>query len=93
MDCLQLLTLHEPGNELHVVSEINLPGGSVDYFLVSAARGKVRDFVGVELQALDTTGTVSNTRSSKKIEHVDDRRRLLSVQSFVPFRPALLLAG
>lgn len=58
MDCLQLLTLHEPGNELHVVSEINLPGGSVDYFLVSAARGKVRDFVGVELQALDTTGTV-----------------------------------
>ena len=57
-DCLHLLTTHEPGNELHVVSEVTVPGGSVDYFLVSAKRGKVRDFVGIELQTLDTTGTV-----------------------------------
>jgi len=57
-DCLHLLSLHEPGNELHVVPEISIPGGSVDYFLVSARSGKVRDFVGVELQTLDTTGTV-----------------------------------
>lgn len=57
-DCLHLLTTHEPGNELHVVSEVTIPGGSVDYFLVSARRGKVRDFVGIELQTLDTTGTV-----------------------------------
>jgi hypothetical protein len=57
-DCLHLLSLHEPGNELHVVPEITIPGGSVDYFLVSARSGKVRDFVGVELQTLDTTGTV-----------------------------------
>jgi Restriction endonuclease NotI len=45
-------------NELHVVSEITIPGGSVDFFLVSARNGKVKDFVGVELQTLDTTGTV-----------------------------------
>jgi hypothetical protein len=57
-DCLHLLTLHEPGNELHVVSEITIPGGSVDYFLVSARNKKVIDFVGIELQTLDTTGTV-----------------------------------
>lgn len=57
-DCLHLLTTHEPGNELHIVSEITIPGGSVDYFLVSAKGGKVRDFVGIELQTLDTTGTV-----------------------------------
>jgi hypothetical protein len=57
-DCLHLLQLHEPGNELHVVSEISLPGGSVDYFLVSARGGRVRDFAGIELQTLDTTGTV-----------------------------------
>lgn len=57
-DCFHLLTTHEPGNELHVVSEITVPGGSVDYFLVSVRRGKVRDFVGIELQTLDTTGTV-----------------------------------
>ncbi|MGC9222301.1 MAG: NotI family restriction endonuclease [Terracidiphilus sp.] len=57
-DCLQLLTTHEPGNELHVVQEVAIPGGSVDYFVVSAREGKVRDFVGIELQTIDTTGTV-----------------------------------
>jgi len=57
-DCLHLLQLHEPGNELHVVPEISVPGGSVDYFLVSARSGRVRDFAGIELQTLDTTGTV-----------------------------------
>ena len=58
IDCLHLLTLHEPGNELHVVPEISIPGGSVDYFLVSVRDGKIKDFVGIELQTLDTTGTV-----------------------------------
>jgi hypothetical protein len=58
VDCLHLLSLHEPGNELHVVSEITIPGGSVDYFLVSARNEKAKDFVGIELQTLDTTGTV-----------------------------------
>jgi len=58
-DCLHLLlTSHEPGNELHIVNEINIPGGSVDYFLASTRSAKVRDFVGVELQTMDTTGTV-----------------------------------
>lgn len=57
-DCLHLLTTHEPGNELHVISEVSIPGGNVDYFLVSALNNKVRDFVGIELQTLDTTGTV-----------------------------------
>ena len=57
-DCLHLLTTHEPGNELHIVSEVAVPGGSVDYFLVSAQGEKVKDFVGIELQTLDTTGTV-----------------------------------
>jgi hypothetical protein len=57
-DCFQLLALHQPGNELHLVPEITIPGGSVDYFLVSVNKGKVKDFVGIELQTLDTTGTV-----------------------------------
>ncbi|MBO1351344.1 MAG: hypothetical protein EBE86_030075 [Hormoscilla sp. GUM202] len=57
-DCLHLLTTHQPGNELHVVTEVSLPGGNVDYFLLSVNQSKVRDFVGIELQALDTTGTV-----------------------------------
>ena len=61
-DCLHLLTLHEPGNELHVVSEVTIPGGSVDYFLISARNREIRDCVGIELQTLDTTGTVWGER-------------------------------
>lgn len=57
-DCLHLLTGHEPGNELHVVPEVGVPGGNIDYVLASARDGRVRDFVGIELQTLDTTGTV-----------------------------------
>ncbi len=57
-DCIHLLTLHEPGNEFHIIPEVPIPGGSVDYFLASVRNRKVKDFVGIELQTLDTTGTV-----------------------------------
>ena len=57
-DCVHLLKLHEPGNELRIVTELSVPGGSIDYCLVSAREGKTHDFVGIELQTLDTTGTV-----------------------------------
>lgn len=69
-DCLHLLTTHEPGNELHILSEVSIPGGSVDFFLVSVRDGKVKDFVGIELQTLDTTGTVwpARQRLLKKLK-------------------------
>jgi hypothetical protein len=57
-DCIHLLSRHLPGNELHLVPEVSVPGGSVDYFLVSAHNGEPKDFVGIEFQTLDTTGTV-----------------------------------
>ena len=57
-DCLHLLAKHEPGNELHIVSEVSVPGGNVDYFVVSVKEKKVKGFVGIEFQTLDTTGTV-----------------------------------
>jgi len=57
-DCIHLLTLHEPGNELHIIPELAVPRGSIDYCLVSVRAGKPIDFVGIELQTLDTTGTV-----------------------------------
>ena len=57
-DCIHLLTNHEPGNEFHVIPEISIPGGSIDFVLASVKNGKVRDFVAVEFQTLDTTGTV-----------------------------------
>ncbi|WP_462375156.1 hypothetical protein [Segatella buccae] len=59
IDCLHLLTFHAPGNELHLVSEVSIPGGSVDYILISTdCNRKVKDFVGIELQTMDTTGSV-----------------------------------
>jgi hypothetical protein len=57
-DCIHLLTKHEPGNEIHVVSEIGTSAGNIDYVLASIRKGKVIDFVGIELQTMDTTGTV-----------------------------------
>ena len=58
IDCIHLLRLHEPGNELHKVPQVEIPGGSVDYFLASVRDDRVVDFVGIEIQTLDTTGTV-----------------------------------
>ena len=58
IDCIHLLTNNEPGNEFHIVPEISIPGGNVDYFLVASRNGKVKDFVGIELQTLDSTGTI-----------------------------------
>lgn len=62
VDCLHLLTAHQPGNQIHIIPEVSVPGGSVDYFLTSAKNNKIVDFVGIELQTLDTTGTVWPSR-------------------------------
>lgn len=57
-DVLHLLRKHEPGNEYHLFPEVTVPGGSIDYVVASVKNGKVVDFVGIEIQTLDTTGTV-----------------------------------
>jgi len=67
IDCIHLLTSHQPGNELHIVPEITVPGGSIDYVLASVKSGKVEDFVGVELQTLDSTGSIWPAR--QKLAH------------------------
>lgn len=69
VDCLHLLTLHEPGNELYIIPEVTIPGGHVDYFLVSVKNKKIKDFVGIELQTMDTTGTVWPERQRLLSEH------------------------
>ncbi|MFD2234992.1 hypothetical protein [Phaeospirillum tilakii] len=56
--CLGLLTGKLPGDELHLIPEVKIAGGSVDYFLVAARGTAIIDFVGIELQSLDTTGTI-----------------------------------
>ena len=64
LDCIHLLTSHTSGNELHLIPEVQIPDGSVDYFLVSTdSNRKVKDFVGIELQTLDTTGSVWGERN------------------------------
>ena len=84
IDCLHLLTMHEPGNELYVVPEISIPGGSVDYFLVSTKGGKVKDFAGIELQTMDTTGTVWPERQRLLHEYgiPVDRTDILNTKPF-----------
>src|SRR5690606_33025645 len=43
---------------IRVVPEVTMPGGSIDYFIVAFGnRGEILDFVGLEIQTLDTTGT------------------------------------
>lgn len=69
LDCLHLLTLHEPGNELYLIPELSIPGGHVDYFLVSVNQHRVKDFVGIELQTMDTTGTIWPERQRLLAKH------------------------
>lgn len=64
IDCMHLLTKHQPGNDYHLLSEIKIPGGNLDYVLVSARGSHAVDFVGIELQTLDTTGSVWPARMS-----------------------------
>jgi hypothetical protein len=80
IDCIHLLTLHQPGNELRLVPEIAVPGGSIDYCLTSVRSGKVIDFTGIELQTLDTTGTVWPDRQ-RFLQHHDIPVRDVDVAS------------
>lgn len=61
-DAIPLLTRHVPGNDLHLVSEFSTPAGNIDFVLCSVRLGKVEDFVGIELQTLDTTGSAFDYR-------------------------------
>lgn len=83
IDCLHLLTGHTPGNELHLVPEVKIPGGNVDFFLISAKDGKVKDFLGIELQTLDTTGTIWPERQNLLKElHILDENIDVEKKSF-----------
>lgn len=61
-DCIHLMPAHEIGNELYLVPEVQIPSGNVDFFLVSVKKEKIVDFVGIELQTMDTTGTIWSER-------------------------------
>ena len=42
-DCIHLLKNHEPGNELHRIPEVSIPGGNVDFCLESV-RSRIQKF-------------------------------------------------
>ena len=67
-DCIPLLTKHVAGNDIYLIPEVKIPGGNVDFFLVSAKEGVIVDFVGIELQALDTTGSLWAERQKLLVE-------------------------
>jgi len=83
-DALHLLAAHEPGNDLHVVPEFSVPGGSIDYMLVSVRRDKPVDFVGIELQTLDTTGSVwpARERFCSAVGVATDKRAAVSKTTY-----------
>ncbi len=70
-DALPLLDKHEQGNQVHVVSEVEIPGGNVDFFVVSTKDGEIRDYLALEVQTLDTTGTVWPARQDFIIANVE----------------------
>ena len=62
LDCLQYV--HVTGGELYLVPEIKTAVGSIDYVLAVVRDGSIQDFVGIELQTLDTVGTIWDERQN-----------------------------
>ncbi len=54
---LSVVPLLRKGTRYAAVPEVRVPGGSVDWFVVSLRDDDVVDYAGVEFQALDTTAT------------------------------------
>lgn len=57
LDCFDLLAPGEADLEYFAVPEISMPGGTIDYFLVATNGFFTLDYVGIEIQSLDTTGS------------------------------------
>lgn len=58
LDCVELMGPRKRGDELVLIPEVGIPGGSVDFMLTRLRGGRPIDFVGIELQSLDTTGSI-----------------------------------
>lgn len=82
IDCKHLITKYEVENELYLIPEVKVPGGYVDYFLVSVKDGKIIDFVGIELQTLDTTGSIWPERQCFLTENGIENGNYISKKPF-----------
>lgn len=68
-DCLSFIASSIAGTDLYLVPEVSTPAGRIDYVLTAVKNGRPVDFVAIELQTLDTTGSIWNERQSLLIEH------------------------
>lgn len=58
LDCLDLIAPSIPGSDLYLIPEVGTSAGRLDYVLTAVRDGHPVDFVGLELQTLDTSGSV-----------------------------------
>ena len=61
-DCIPFISGAIAGSDLYLIPEVTTAVGRIDYMLVVARKGKPIDFVAIELQTLDTTGSIWNER-------------------------------
>lgn len=61
-DCISFISNSIAGSDLYLIPEVVIHVGRIDYMLVAARKGKPIDFVAIELQTLDTTGSIWNER-------------------------------
>lgn len=66
-DCLSLIEI--TGNDLYLIPEVTTVAGNIDYILAAVRDNQLSDFVGIELQTLDTTGTIWPHRQQMLIEN------------------------
>ncbi len=64
-DCLSLI--ETTGNDLYLLPEISTVAGNIDYVLAAVRDNRLVDFVGIEIQTLDTTGSIWPDRQSMLI--------------------------
>ena len=73
LDSIKLLTTQN--TQFFIVPEVAMPGGSVDYFLVAMRGEQVIDYLGLEIQSLDTTGSsgIWNAREDLYSSNLQER--------------------
>lgn len=68
-DCLPFIADSIPGSDLYLVPEVKVADSRIDYVLVAIRNNCPINFVGIELQTLDTTGSIWNSRQKLLLDH------------------------
>lgn len=68
-DCLSFISNSIAGSDLYLVPEVATSAGRIDYVLTAVRDNQPVDFVAIELQTLDTTGSIWNSRQDLLLKH------------------------